>query len=95
MNKRKTHLNKGTVNKCKARTESFGRLLKGDLFTITKENGRFRFLGAVEEEGTILWIDAFGPIDTGKEQLRSFRPERIQMPSQRRLNTLRRTKGER
>lgn len=72
------------TNLCKPRVNTFGQLTVGDLFTVRTENedtaGAYKFLGAAvaqvvpDEEPTVLWIDAIGPIGD-YAALRSFHPE--------------------
>ena len=73
-------------NLCKPRVDTFGQLTVGDLFTVRTENedtaGAYKFLGAAvaqvvpDEEPTVLWIDAIGPIGD-YAALRSFHPETV------------------
>lgn len=93
MNKRELHLNKGNNEKLRPRSATYQRLSLDDTFKVTGEKGQFRFKGAVIEDNVVLWIDAYGPINTGGyAALRSFRPERIVMPSAFNVNRQRRTR---
>lgn len=71
--------------------DTWNGLTHGDMFTVVNERGtRYKFLSVeVDDLGEVRWINAVGGRigrakkdggDTRTWQLRTFRPERIQVP---------------
>jgi hypothetical protein len=85
----------------KPSTAEFGLLRPGDEFKADGRPGWYRFRSAVlKDDGSLAYIDAFGPIpgrpgaSGNTPAFRCINPDAVQMPSQRKINTGRRTRGE-
>lgn len=75
----------------KETVESFGPLLPGDEFRVTGRKGVWRFMHVTLADGS---VQCYGPLRSGREMIRTFRPEAIQVPSTRALNKQRRIRAQ-
>jgi hypothetical protein len=76
-------------------SETWGRLERGDEVRVEGKQGRFRFLHVTlgDDDHGPYYVTVYGPLDSGREMMRSFRPESVRIPSQRSLNTQRRRRA--
>lgn len=89
MQKKSKAAERAALDRMPPESPTFGRLTSGDLAKIAGHKGDFRFISArLDEHGDVRWLNFIGPVGQ-YQQCRSFAPERLKMPSRRKLNTQR------